>query len=89
MTRMWRLGFSIQLGLVLLISAGAYLGALPASLPAVPHADLAGHAVLFGLLAFFLDGALAYRPLMRGAAFPRLAPVRARTPRRTFPAGRR
>ena len=72
MTRLWRIGFSIQLGLVLAISAGAYLGVLPTSLPAVPHADLVAHAVLIGLLGFFLDGALAYRPLLRAAGFLRL-----------------
>jgi hypothetical protein len=75
MTRLWQAGFAIQGFLVVLISAGAYLGVLPTSLPAIPRVDLAGHALLFGLLAFFLDGALGYRPLWRGAAFPRLAPA--------------
>ena len=48
---------------------------LPTSLPAVPHLDKLGHAVLIGPIAFFLDGALNHRTLLRGHAFPRLAPV--------------
>ncbi|MCC6556999.1 MAG: hypothetical protein IT372_28950 [Polyangiaceae bacterium] len=75
MTRAWRIGFAIQAALVCLISAGAYAGVLPTSLRALARADLLGHAVLIGLLAGSLDGALGFRRLLRGAAFPRLAPV--------------
>jgi VanZ family protein len=75
MVRFWRAGFAVQSVLVSLISAGAYLGVLPTSLRAVAHADLVMHVLLIGLLAFFLDGALGYRPLRRGAPFPRLAPA--------------
>jgi VanZ family protein len=73
--RLFRVGLIAQLTLVILIATGAYLGRIPTSLPNLPHFDLLGHAVLIGLLAFFLDGALAFRPLLRGLAFPRLGPV--------------
>jgi polysaccharide biosynthesis protein VpsQ len=73
--RTFRIGFAAHLGLVILIATGAYLGILPTSLPQLPHFDLLGHAVLIGGLAFFLDGALGLRPLVRGVRFPRLAPV--------------
>ena len=66
MKRLFRLGFAAHLGLVVLISAGAYLGMLPTHLPAVPHLDLLGHAILIGGLGFFLDGALERRPLAGG-----------------------
>jgi VanZ family protein len=55
---------------------GAYLGRLPTFYRGLPHADLLAHAVLFGLLAGFLDGALGHRPLLRGRApWLRVAPV--------------
>jgi hypothetical protein len=71
----FRAGFVAHLSLVVLISIGAYTGKLPTSLPNFPHADKLGHAVLIGGLAFFLDGALGHRTLLRDRAFPRLAPV--------------
>ena len=71
----FRLGFLAHLSLVVLISLGAYLGVLPTSLPAVPHFDKLGHAILIGGLAFFLDGALDHRRLSPGLAFPRLGPT--------------
>jgi VanZ family protein len=71
----FRVGFAAHLTLVVLISIGAYAGVLPSSLPAVPHLDKLGHAILIGGLAFFLDGALDHRRLRPGHAFPRLAPV--------------
>jgi VanZ family protein len=74
--RTWfRVGFALHLALVVLISIGAYTGHLPTSLPDLPHFDKLGHAVLIGGLAFFLDGALDHRTLLRGRAIPRLAPV--------------
>jgi hypothetical protein len=75
MTRFFRAGFAAHLTLVVLISIGAYAGALPTSIAAVPHLDLLGHAILIGGLAFFLDGALEHRGLLRDRAFPRLGPV--------------
>lgn len=48
---------------------------LPTSLPSFPNFDKIAHAVLIGLLAFFLDGALDFRPLVRGWRFPRLGPT--------------
>jgi polysaccharide biosynthesis protein VpsQ len=75
MTRLFRAGFAAHLALVVLVSVGAYTGNLPTSIPAVPHLDKLGHAILIGGLAFFLDGALEHRPLLRDRAFPRLGPV--------------
>ncbi len=74
-THLFRILLCGQLALVAAVSAGAYLGVLPTSLRAVPHADLALHALAFGLLAAFLDGALARRPIHPGVPFPRLGPA--------------
>jgi len=75
-TRSWRIAFGVQLAVVLAIGAGAYLGRLPTFYARVPHADLAIHALLFGLLAGLLDGALGHRPLLRGRLpWLRLAPA--------------
>jgi hypothetical protein len=71
----FRLLLCAQLALVAAASAGAYTGLLPTSLPSVPHADLAMHALGFGLLAACVDGALDFRPLRRGILFPRLGPA--------------
>jgi VanZ family protein len=59
--RLFDAGLIAQTAFVLLTSLGAYLGSLPTQLPSWPHADLAGHAVLVGMVAFFLAGALALR----------------------------
>lgn len=75
MTRFWRVGFALHLAVVTAIGVGAYLGRLPTFYRAIPHCDLIMHAVLFGLLAFFLDGVLGHRPLWRGAPWLRLAPL--------------
>ncbi|XXX72578.1 hypothetical protein WMF30_33505 [Sorangium sp. So ce134] len=74
-TSQFRLLLCAQLALVAAASAGAYLGLLPTSLPSVPHADLAAHALGFGLLAVSVDGALRYRPVRRDLPFPRLGPA--------------
>jgi VanZ family protein len=71
----FRLGLAAHLTLVVLISAGAYLGILPTSVHGVPYADKLGHAVLIGGLAFFLDGALEHRRLHPSLSFPRLGPA--------------
>jgi len=73
-THLFRLLLCGQLALVAAISAGAYLGVLPNALPAFPHADLAVHALAFGLLGAFLDGALGQRRIHPGVPFPRLGP---------------
>jgi hypothetical protein len=75
MQRLFRLGFAVHLTLVVLISIGAYAGVIPTVIRAVPHLDFPGHFILIGALAFFLDGALGLRELVRGRPFPRLAPV--------------
>jgi VanZ family protein len=75
MRTLFRAGFVAHLGLVVLISIGAYTGHLLTSLRGFPHADKLAHAVLIGGLAFFLDGALDHRRLWHRYAFPRLAPV--------------
>lgn len=72
--RLFLLAFGGLLALVIAASIGAYLDLLPRE-AGFPHADLVGHALLFGLLAATLDGALGRRPLFRAASFPRLAPV--------------
>lgn len=72
----WSYGFCIHLGLVLLIAVSAYLGILPTEYKGLPRYDLVGHAVLIGLLAFFLDGMLNFRLLFFGRFLEiRLAPV--------------
>ncbi|HEY3356803.1 MAG TPA: VanZ family protein [Polyangia bacterium] len=73
--RLFALGFGLHLALVAALVAGAYLGWLPTTLPAVPHADLLGHAGLIGLLAFFLDGLLGGRPVTRRVPALGLAPA--------------
>ena len=73
--RFFRWGLAAQIGLVTLIAAGAYFKLLPTALPNLPYSDKIGHAVLIGPLAFFLDGALDFRPLTRWSRFPRLGPV--------------
>jgi hypothetical protein len=75
MKRLFRAGFAAHLALVVAISIGAYTGVLPTAIAAVPQLDKLGHAILIGGLAFFLDGALGHRALLRERAFPRLAPV--------------
>jgi hypothetical protein len=74
-TAYFRYGLAAQLTLVVLISIGAYTGTLPTSIPGLPHSDLFGHAVLIGPLAFFLDGALGFRPAFRALPALRLAPL--------------
>jgi VanZ family protein len=69
---LFRAGLLVHAVLVVLIVAGAYAGVVPTHLASVPHADWIGHVVLIGLLAFFLDGALALKPLLGSV---RLAPV--------------
>jgi hypothetical protein len=64
-----------QLALVITLCVGAYLGLVPTSLRSLPHADLAVHALLFGLLGAFLDGALSHRPLHPRVPLLRLGPV--------------
>jgi VanZ family protein len=73
---MFRLGLVAHLAFVVLVSIGAYTGTIPVQLPDFPHFDKLGHALLIGGLAFWLDGALEHRPLLR-ERLPglRLAPV--------------
>ncbi|HVY46102.1 MAG TPA: VanZ family protein [Minicystis sp.] len=66
-----RFAFAAWLALVVAVSIGAYAGALPTSLPAVPGADKVGHFFLIGGLVFFLDAALARRDVgRRGVRVP-------------------
>jgi hypothetical protein len=62
----WISGFCLHLGLVLLIAVSAYLGILPTHYKVIPQSDFFGHAILIGMLAFFLDGSLDFRPLISG-----------------------
>jgi hypothetical protein len=73
--RACRVGVVAQTTLAVAVSALAYRNALPAWTPAFEGADKIGHFAIFGLLAFFLDGALGYRALSRRATWLRLAPL--------------
>jgi len=95
----WRrfttIGFVLHFAFCLTIASLAYHGALWAHLPAIPHFDTAGHFVLIGGLAFFLDGVLRYRPVVAAWPWVRWGPAlvlsvagieelaQALTPRRT------
>lgn len=57
------------------VSALAYGGKLPTWIPAAPGFDKLGHFVIFAGVAFFADGALGYRALLRRAPWLRLGPV--------------
>lgn len=58
------------------VAVSAYQGSLWVHLPDIPNLDTAGHFGLIGLVAFFLDGVLGYRPLMRNrVTWLRVAPL--------------
>jgi hypothetical protein len=57
----FRVAAAVHFAAIVAIAVGAYTGALPTSLPSFPHADLVGHALLFGVLALLVDGALGWR----------------------------
>lgn len=59
-------GFVAYTTMVVLIGIGAYTGVLPTSIRLLPHYDTVMHLILIGGVAFFADGALAHRPLVRG-----------------------
>lgn len=59
----WKIGLTFHACCVVCIAVSAYVGILPTTYRVIPHADVIGHAVLIGLLAFFLDGMLKFRPL--------------------------
>lgn len=73
----WRVGFGLHLALVTAIGAAAYLRLLSGiGRSLAENYDLVLHAVLIGLLAFFLDGSLRFRPLLNGRMrWLRLGPV--------------
>ncbi len=72
----WKIGFTLHACFVVLVAVLAYLGILPTTYKVIPYADVIGHAVLIGLLAFFLDGTLKFRPLFPGKLSAlRLAPL--------------
>lgn len=66
MISFFRRGFIGWSAMVVLIGIGAYAGALPTAIGAVPHFDLVMHLLLIGGVAFFADGAIGHRPLYRG-----------------------
>jgi hypothetical protein len=84
------LGVVIHGVLIVAISAGAYLGILPTTSD-VPHSDLLAHLVLFGVLAFLVQGVLSGGSRLRGHIAPALVLVpaaldeaaQALSPRRT------
>jgi VanZ family protein len=61
--RRYRIALALHLSLICAISAWAYLGRLV--LPNIPHIDLAGHLVLYGLLGGLAHGAMRGRVLHR------------------------
>lgn len=65
--RQWRRLCAVGAVLVFVVdlaaSIAAYTGTLPAALPTANGGDKAGHLLMFGSLAFFLDGMLGYRPI--------------------------
>lgn len=73
----WRVGFCFHLAFVTVIGAAAYLRLLHGLTPSLAqNYDLVLHALFIGLLAFFLDGSLRFRPLLDGRLrWLRLGPV--------------
>ncbi len=73
----WWAGFGSVGAGALLLTLRAYQAGLPAILNAIPQSDKAIHFVIAGLLAFFLDGALARRTVVTigGLAVPLAAVV--------------
>ena len=72
----WKIGFMFHACSVMLIVVFAYFGILPTTYSVIPYADVIGHAVLIGLLAFFLDGMLKFRTLFPGTLTAlRIAPL--------------
>lgn len=59
--RRWALAFFGVFGLMLAISALAYLDLLPGELNEIPFSDTIGHFALFGLAAYLADRALGRR----------------------------
>jgi VanZ family protein len=65
MRTFYRLGFAAWLAAVVLASFCAYTGRIPTSLPGFAGADKIGHFFGIGMLAFFLDGVLDRRALVK------------------------
>lgn len=63
--RFYRVGLLCHTVLICAIAACAYAGMLPAAITVVPYYDTITHFLLVGMFGFFLDGALAHRPLVR------------------------
>ena len=74
-TRIWRIGFCVHFGAIIVVSAIAYAGGLPNAIAMVPYADKVLHTLGAGLLALLLDGALAFRGLVPKRRFPPLASI--------------
>ncbi len=74
--RFWRIGLGLHMTFVTCVGICAYLGILPNPSAYFPRYDIPGHLIFIGLIAFFLDGVLGFRPLF-GERLPwlRLAPV--------------
>jgi len=75
----WRVGFAVYLVVVVAIGVSAYMRWLPSVNLIWSKLDFVLHFVLIGMIAFFLDGLLGFRPLFPGAgarwSWLRLAPV--------------
>jgi hypothetical protein len=74
LVRFYRIGLVCHSTLIVAIAAGAYAGVLPTRIAIIPHYDTIMHFVLVGMFGFFLDGALAHRPIVGVPFLPRLGP---------------
>lgn len=66
--RFYRVGLLLHTAAICTIAACAYAGMLPSAITVVPHYDTITHFLLVGMFGFFLDGALAHRPLVRAGS---------------------
>ena len=73
--RFYRIGLFCHTALIVAIAAGAYAGVLPTQIKVLPFYDLVMHFLLVGMFGFFLDAALAHRPIVAAPFVPRLGPA--------------
>ena len=72
----WRVGLGLHLSFVLLIGFSAYAGYIPNVIHAIPKGDVLCHFLLIGMVGFFVDGVLGFRPLWPGRfEWLRLGPI--------------
>lgn len=75
-TLAFRVGLALHGAFVLGLGVAAWLGLTPAVFAQVDGLDDGGHFLFVGMVGFFLDGALRFRPLWPGrVGWPRLGPA--------------